>query len=69
MLKKYIPVVVRMIFAPLLRVFIISALMLVVFQADHRYSISGGVANGINSVLALNFAIAACSSAGCISAW
>ena len=56
-LKKHIPVVIRMIFAPLLEVFIISALMLIVFGPIIMF-ISGGIANGINSVLALNFAIA-----------
>ncbi|PPF46743.1 PTS beta-glucoside transporter subunit IIABC [Pseudoclavibacter sp. AY1F1] len=56
-LKKYIPSVVRMIFAPLLEVFIISTVMLVVFGPIIMF-ISGGIANGINGVLELNYAIA-----------
>lgn len=55
-LKKYIPSVVRMIFAPLLEVFIISTVMLVVFGPIIMF-ISGGIANGINGVLELNYAI------------
>lgn len=57
LLKKYIPSVVRMIFAPLLEVFIISTVMLVVFGPIIMF-ISGGIANGINGVLELNYAIA-----------
>ncbi|MBS3177266.1 MULTISPECIES: glucose PTS transporter subunit IIA [unclassified Pseudoclavibacter] len=56
-LKKYIPAVVRMIFAPLLEVFIISTVMLVVF-GPIIMTISGGIANGINGVLEVNYAIA-----------
>ncbi|WP_424463192.1 glucose PTS transporter subunit IIA [Pseudoclavibacter helvolus] len=57
LLKKYIPSVVRMIFAPLLEVFIISTVMLVVF-GPIIMTISGGIANGINGVLEVNYAIA-----------
>ncbi len=57
LLKKYIPPVLRMIFAPLLEVFIVSTLILVVFGPIIMF-ISGGIANGINSVLNLNYAVA-----------
>ena len=56
-LKKYIPAVVRMIFAPLLEVFIVSTLVLVVFGPVIMF-LSGGIANGINALLALNYPIA-----------
>ena len=56
-LKKYIPAVVRMIFAPLLEVFIVSTLVLVLFGPIIMF-LSGGIANGINWVLGTNYTIA-----------
>lgn len=57
LLKKYIPAVVRMIFAPLIEVFVVSTLVLVVF-GPIIMTISGGIANGINGILDLNYPIA-----------
>lgn len=57
LLKKYIPAVVRMIFAPLIEVFVVSALVLVVFGPIIMF-LSGGIANGINAILNLNYPIA-----------
>jgi len=57
LLKKYIPAVVRMIFAPLIEVFVVSALVLVVFGPIIMF-LSGGIANGINGILSLNYPIA-----------
>jgi len=57
LLKKYIPAVVRMIFAPLIEVFVVSALVLVLF-GPIIMTISGGIANGINAILDLNYPIA-----------
>lgn len=56
-LKKYIPAVVRSIFAPLIEVFVVSTLILVFFGPIIML-ISGGIANGINALLALNYPIA-----------
>jgi len=57
LLKRYIPPVLRSIFAPLIEVFVVSTLILVVFGPIIMF-ISGGIANGINSVLDLNYAVA-----------
>lgn len=57
LLKKYIPAVIRMIFAPLLEVFIVSTLVLVFFGPIIMI-ISGGISNGVNSLLGLNYTIA-----------
>ncbi len=57
LLKKYIPAVVRMIFAPLIEVFVVSTLVLVFFGPIIMF-LSGGIANGINSILNLNYPIA-----------
>ncbi|MFT3875031.1 MAG: glucose PTS transporter subunit IIA [Propioniciclava sp.] len=57
LLKRYIPPVLRSIFAPLIEVFVVSTLILVVFGPVIMF-ISGGIANGINSVLDLNYTIA-----------
>lgn len=56
-LKRVIPPVLRSIFLPLIEVFVVSALILLVFGPIIMF-ISGGIANGINSVLDLNYAIA-----------
>ncbi len=57
LLKKHIPAVVRMIFAPLLEVLIVSTLVLIVFGPIIMF-LSGGVANGVNWLLGLNYAVA-----------
>ncbi len=57
LLKKYIPAVVRMIFAPLIEVFVVSTLVLVFFGPIIMF-LSGGIANGINGILNLNYPIA-----------
>ncbi|MBK8462706.1 MAG: PTS glucose transporter subunit IIA [Nigerium sp.] len=57
LLKRYIPPVLRSIFAPLIEVFVVSTLILVVFGPIIMF-ISGGIANGINGVLDLNYAVA-----------
>lgn len=57
LLKKHIPAVVRMIFAPLIEVFVVSTLVLVLF-GPIIMTISGGIANGINGILDLNYPIA-----------
>lgn len=54
LLKKYIPLVLRSIFAPLIEVFVVSALVLVVFGPIIMF-ISGGLANGINSILSFSY--------------
>ena len=56
-LKRRIPVVVRSIFMPLLEVFIVSALILLVFGPVIMF-ISGGIAGAIKLVLGLNFSLA-----------
>ncbi|WP_298133833.1 PTS glucose transporter subunit IIABC [Micropruina sp.] len=57
LLKKYIPAVLRMIFAPLIEVFVVSTLVLVLFGPIIMF-LSGGIANGINGILNLNYPIA-----------
>ncbi|RJF43115.1 PTS beta-glucoside transporter subunit IIABC [Actinomyces sp. 2119] len=57
LLKKYIPVVLRSIFAPLIEVFVVSALILVVFGPVVMFA-SGGIASAINAVLDLSFPLA-----------
>ena len=59
LLKKYIPLVLRSIFAPLIEVFVVSALVLVVFGPIIMF-ISGGLANGINSILSFSYRRRAC---------
>ncbi|MDU0348824.1 glucose PTS transporter subunit IIA [Actinomyces sp. MRS3W] len=56
-LKSWIPAVVRSIFAPLLEIFIVSALVLVVF-GPIVMTISGALAAGINAILGLSYPIA-----------
>ena len=56
-LKKWIPAVVRSIFAPLLEIFIVSTLVLVVF-GPIVMSISGAIASGVNAILGFNHALA-----------
>ncbi|WP_371174463.1 glucose PTS transporter subunit IIA [Buchananella felis] len=56
-LKKYIPLMLRSIFAPLIEVFVVSTLVLVVFGPIIMF-ISGGLANGINSILSFNYPVA-----------
>lgn len=56
-LKKHIPLVLRSIFAPLIEVFVVSALVLVVFGPIIMF-ISGGLANGINSILSFSYPVA-----------
>ncbi|WP_139738911.1 glucose PTS transporter subunit IIA [Actinomyces wuliandei] len=57
LLKRYIPVVLRSIFAPLIEVFVVSALILVVFGPAVMF-VSGGIASAINAVLELSFPLA-----------
>ncbi|QHO91310.1 PTS beta-glucoside transporter subunit IIABC [Actinomyces sp. 432] len=56
-LKKWIPAVVRSIFAPLLEIFIVSTLVLVVF-GPIVMTISGGIAQGVSWVLGLSYPVA-----------
>ena len=56
-LKKWIPAVVRSIFAPLLEIFIVSTLVLVVFGPSVMF-ISGAIASGVNAILGFNHALA-----------
>ena len=56
-LKKWIPAVVRSIFAPLLEIFIVSTLVLVVFGPIVMF-ISGAIASGVNAILGFNYALA-----------
>ncbi|RAX21170.1 PTS beta-glucoside transporter subunit IIABC [Actinomyces sp. Z5] len=56
-LKKWIPAVVRSIFAPLLEIFIVSTLVLVVF-GPIVMTISGGIAQAVSWVLSLSYPVA-----------
>ena len=56
-LKKWIPAVVRSIFAPLLEIFIVSTLVLVVF-GPIVMAISGAIATGVTAVLKLSYPVA-----------
>ena len=56
-LKKWIPAVVRSIFAPLLEIFIVSTLVLVVF-GPIVMAISGAIASGVTWVLNLSYPVA-----------
>ncbi|MBW3069354.1 PTS transporter subunit EIIC [Actinomyces sp. 594] len=56
-LKRWIPAVVRSIFAPLLEIFIVSTLVLVVF-GPIVMTISGGIAQGVSWVLGLSYPVA-----------
>ena len=56
-LKKWIPAVVRSIFAPLLEIFIVSILVLVVF-GPIVMAVSGAIASGVNAILGFNHALA-----------
>ena len=56
-LKRYIPAVVRPIFAPLIEIFVVSTLILVVFGPIVMF-ISGGIASLVNAVLAFNYPVA-----------
>ena len=56
-LKKWIPAVVRSIFAPLLEIFIVSTLVLVVFGPIVMV-ISGAIASGVTWVLNLSYPVA-----------
>ena len=56
-LKKHIPLVLRSIFAPLIEVFVVSTLVLVVFGPIIMF-ISGGIADGINSILNFSYPVA-----------
>lgn len=56
-LKRLIPAVVRGIFAPLLEIFIVSALIFTVFGPVVMF-ISGGIASVLNWILASNYAVA-----------
>ena len=57
LLKKWIPAVVHSIFAPLIEIFVISTLLFTVFGPIIMF-VSGGVAAGLNWVLAINYAFA-----------
>ncbi|WP_136313793.1 glucose PTS transporter subunit IIA [Actinomyces procaprae] len=57
LLKRWIPAVVRSIFAPLLEIFIVSTLVLVVF-GPIVMTISGGIAQGVSWVLNLSYPVA-----------
>lgn len=56
-LKKHIPAVVRMIFAPLLEIFIVSTLVLVIF-GPIVMTISGAIASAISWILSLSYPVA-----------
>jgi len=56
-LKKWIPAVVRSIFAPLLEIFIVSTLVLVVF-GPIVMAVSGAIASGVTWVLNLSYPVA-----------
>ncbi|MBE6481225.1 MAG: PTS beta-glucoside transporter subunit IIABC [Actinomyces ruminicola] len=56
-LKRWIPAVVRSIFAPLLEIFIVSTLVLVVF-GPIVMTISGAIAQGVSWVLSLSYPVA-----------
>ncbi|MDO4899150.1 glucose PTS transporter subunit IIA [Actinomyces sp.] len=56
-LKKWIPAVVRSIFAPLLEIFIVSTLVLVVF-GPIVMTISGAIAQAVSWVLSLSYPVA-----------
>ena len=56
-LKKWIPAVVRSIFAPLLEIFIVSILVLVVF-GPIVMAVSGAIASGVTWVLNLSYPVA-----------
>lgn len=56
-LKRWIPAVVRSIFAPLLEIFIVSTLVLVVF-GPIVMTISGGIAQAVSWVLSLSYPVA-----------
>ncbi len=57
LLKKWVPAVVHSIFAPLIEIFVISTLLFTVFGPIIMF-VSGGVAAGLNWVLAINYAFA-----------
>lgn len=56
-LKKALPAVIRPIFGPLIEIFVVSALILLVFGPVVML-VSGGIASVINAVLGFNYALA-----------
>jgi len=56
-LKKALPAVIRPIFGPLIEIFVVSALILLVFGPFVMF-ISGGIAAAINAVLGFNYTLA-----------
>ena len=56
-LERWIPAVVQSMFVPLLEIFIVSALILVVFGPIVMF-FSGFIANGINSIITFNYVFA-----------
>ena len=56
-LKKTLPAVIRPIFGPLIEIFVVSALILLVFGPIVMF-ISGGIAAAINAVLGFNYTLA-----------
>ena len=56
-LKKALPAVIRPIFGPLIEIFVVSALILLVFGPIVMF-ISGGIAAAINAVLGFNYTLA-----------
>ena len=62
-LKKALPAVIRPIFGPLIEIFVVSALILLVFGPIVMF-ISGGIAAAINAVLGFNYTLAGLLIAG-----
>ena len=56
-LERWIPAVIQSMFVPLLEIFIVSALILVVFGPIVMF-FSGFIANGINSIITFNYVFA-----------
>ena len=56
-LKKVLPAVIRPIFGPLIEIFVVSALILLVFGPAVMF-VSGGIASLINAILDFNYPIA-----------
>ena len=62
-LKKALPAVIRPIFGPLIEIFVVSALILLVFGPAVMF-VSGGLASLINAVLSFNYPIAGLAIGG-----
>ena len=56
-LERWIPAVIQSMFVPLLEIFVVSALILVVFGPIVMF-FSGFIANGINSIITFNYVFA-----------